>query len=219
MFYLYFVFYFLLLFLSNTNEIRRLSEENQLQKRVNGQIYQDVQKLTEEKNTLKATVDGIENYLRVNNIEISGLAKPLEPNRDDGEEAVGETVEEMLINCLNELNPDEKITPLDIDFCHELPSRNGSINHVIKFKSRKTKLNILAAKKRLTNHNFKFRDNTIFVNEHLGPYQKHLFSLAKQIKTAKLYKYLWTRNGKIFMRKDDRTEVIPIISEASLNDL
>ena len=46
---------------------------------------------------------------------------------------------------------------------------------------------------------------------------KRLFSMAKQNKIEHHYKYLWTRNGRIFMRKDDTSQIYRIDNEQSLD--
>ena len=78
---------------------------------------------------------------------------------------------------------------------------------------------ILAAKKKPENKHYKYSESNIFVNEHLTPTKKYWFSIAKQKKLELKYKYLWTRNGKILIRKDDDTEVIIIDSEEVINNL
>ena len=78
---------------------------------------------------------------------------------------------------------------------------------------------VLTAKKKIENRNFKFRENDVYFNDHLTPKHKELFSAARTKKFNNNYKYLWTRNGRIFIRKTDVSEVIRVTSEEVVNSL
>ena len=161
---------------------------------------------------LESEINSIQQYLRVNNLEIVGL-----PQRNNGE-----SEETLLINAFNELEGLEKIvTPEDIDISHPLKSnrRDGKSVHVVRFISRKTKSMILNAKKQETNKQFKFRNNDVFINEHLSKQNRSLFASSQEKKTALKYKYCWTRGGSILMRKTDDSPSITITSEDDLNKL
>ena len=123
----------------------------------------------------------------------------------------------MILKCLNGLNPTSPVTAKDIDISHELPKRRGGKTHVIRFLSRKTKIMLLTAKKDPGNRNYKFRSKSIFINEHLTAFNKNLFRLAKVKKDELQYKFLWTRGGKIFLRKDEHSVVTQICSEAQIS--
>ena len=196
--------------LEHTQEIQKLKEDNIKLSRITSEISKDCTILTTENVALKEQLDGVETYLRINNIEIAGLSDPVNDT---------ESVEAVVLDCLNGLNPDTAITPKDIDICHELPQRNGGKNHVVRFISRKTKLMIIDAKKRPINRQYQYRNNNIYINEHLTSKNKHLFMLAKEKKNTNNYKFLWTRGGKIFIRKDDTSAVIKVDSEDIISTL
>ena len=164
-------------------------------------------KIVEHDNHLNA----IEKYLRVNNLEIVGI-----PAAESGD-----TIENTLINIFNKLpDMDEMpITPNDIDICHVIPSqrKDGKLVAVCKFVSRKIKYKILKAKK--TVRNYKYKNNDIFINDHLSPFNRHLFALASIKKRELGCKFLWTREGLIFMRYDEKSPVINIFSEECINNI
>ena len=110
-----------------------------------------------------------------------------------------ELVENLILECLNGLNPENEVVSADIDICHALPSKkhNDQKTHIVRFINRKSKSNILSAKKQQRNRFYQFGNRKIFINEHLSPTNKHL--LAKQKKNAAQFKYLWTRNGCVWM--------------------
>ena len=206
--------------MTNTQEISKLKDENNVLRQEKEAMSSHIGSLVEDTNLLKEQIEGLEQYTRVNNIEIVGLDK--EPPEE-------ETVEEMVLACLNGMTDsernedeevDEKFSAGDIDICHILPKKkNGEFSHVVRFVSRKAKLYAMDLKKAFVNRDYKFRDKTIYVNEHLTSHNKNLFSLAKDKKKALHYKHLWTRNGKIFMRKTDESEVIRIDSEEKISSL
>ena len=161
---------------------------------------------------LRQAINNIEQYLRVNNLEIVGL-----PEANDGE-----SEENLLLNALNSLDGiDEPIRAEDIDISHPLNTqrRDEKKVHVVRFISRKTKARILAAKKSEQNRLFTFRNNDVFINEHLCPSNRALFAAATGKKKGLGYKYLWTRSGTIFMRKTENSAVITIACENDLNNL
>ena len=91
--------------------------------------------------------------------------------------------------------------------------QNVMVRHVVRFVSRKAKEMIIRAKKVVSNRDYAFRGNAIYINEHLTSLNKQLFRDAKAKKRTLGYKYLWTRNGKIFIRKTDTSQAIAITSD------
>jgi hypothetical protein len=62
------------------------------------------------------------------------------------------------------------------------------------------------------------------MRESLTPEKNYLFKEARDYKKLNNYKYAWTSEGRIFIRKDDTSKVIPVdndffthISHTSLN--
>ena len=78
---------------------------------------------------------------------------------------------------------------------------------------------ILAAKKSEENKQFKFRNQDVFINEHLSKVNRGLFAAATCYQRTLGYKYLWTKNGVVNMRKEERSEVITITKESDLLNL
>ena len=112
----------------------------------------------------------------------------------DSEDDNGVTVEETLIDIFNSL-PEIKISSSDIDICHRMPSnrRDGKNIAVCKFLSRNSKYDILNAKK--SARDFKYKNKSVYINDHLSSYNRNLFALAAQKKREYGFKY-----GRLFMR-------------------
>ena len=66
---------------------------------------------------------------------------------------------------------------------------------------------------------FKFRNNNIYINEHLCPENRRIFGEASAKRKALRYKYIWTTNGNTHLRKDDGTPVITVKSTEEINNL
>ena len=153
-------------------------------------------------------IHSIEQYLRINNIEIVGLPEPAED----------ESNEQVILEALNhlpELNND--VTHSDIDIAHPIPTRrqDGKRVSVCKFVSRKTKIDILEAKKK--SKVFKFRGNDMDINEHLSPEHRCIFAEASAKRKEFQFKYIWTNNGITHLRKEDGSPMITIEHIEDLN--
>ena len=162
--------------------------------------------------SLRKEVNEIQQYLRINNLEIVGLP---EANQ-------GESEEKLLLHALNALEGIENVvTPEDIDISHPMKSQrtDGKRVHVVRFISRKMKDEILAVKKLEPNKLFKFRNSDVFINEHLSPHNRSLFAKAAEKKNNLNFKFLWSKGGKIFMRKSEDSNVVSITCQNDIDNL
>ena len=148
--------------------------------------------------------------MRVNNLEVVGLP----------EASIDEPEEDVLISALNSLAGLEKEIKIEyIDISHPIPTKRRDNKRVVvvKFVSRMTKFDVLSAKKQ--NRNFKYKGNDIFINEHLSPINRTLFAHAAERKKALGFKFVWTKNGVTFMRKNETSQIITISKEEDLLNL
>lgn len=142
---------------------------------------------------------------------------------------IPETTEENLINVV--INYATKvgveISELDITYAHRVTPKvkvQGRPRVIIaKMKSRLLKDNIIAGARKqfkLSKDNDKGDSkNSVFVNEHLTPYNKQLLMKCKAAAKIKQYQYAWSKNGRIYVRKDESKHAIPIKCEEDLNKL
>ena len=173
----------------------------------NGANAENEANLTKQIEDLRSQVNEIDQYLRVNNLEFVGLPPPNQ----------GETEETVIINACNSLvGLSVVVRPEDIDISHPLPSnrRDGKPVHIAKFVSKKTKFAILMAKRSDANKQFKFRDQDVYINEHLNKVNRGLFATANERKRTLGYKFLWTKGGTVNMRKTENSDVIVINKES-----
>ena len=171
-----------------------------------------IENISKEIVEIQQEINSIQQYLRINNLEVVGLP---EPNP-------GESVETLLLNAFNQLDGlEDAIRPEDVDISHPLNSqrRDGKAVHVVKFVSRKTKNLILELKKKEENKQFRFRDKDIFINEHLSKRNRALFAGAQEKKRQLQYKFCWTRGGVIHMRKSENSPIVTISKDSDLVSL
>ena len=151
------------------NKLESMIEVIKTQSLQNASTIQAVQatnvNLTEENselkkavNKLRTEVDEMHQYSRVDNIEIVGLP----PSNIDYPD------ERMLLETFEQLQLETPITANDISICHVVPSKRRDEKRVVvcKFVSRKSKIAVLEAKKKM--RDFKYFGCDIFINEHLS---------------------------------------------------
>lgn len=66
---------------------------------------------------------------------------------------------------------------------------------------------------------YKSACDQIYVNEYLSFETRQLFHAAREFKKAKNYKFAWTRNQKVFVKKSEDSDAILIKSKHELKDL
>ncbi|KAF9803255.1 hypothetical protein SFRURICE_007101 [Spodoptera frugiperda] len=59
----------------------------------------------------------------------------------------------------------------------------------------------------------------VYVNEHLTRSNARLFHLAREAGQRSRYKYVWTREGRIYARKEDGVSAVRIRSDADINKI
>lgn len=145
----------------------------------------------------------LEQYSRKNCIEIREI--PIAPQ---------ENIEDVVINIGNKLNIPVKSN--DIEAAHRLKAAPGKVPSVIvKFNSYKTKLAFIQNKRKTMT----VEGAKVYIGESMSPYFRDLFWRAKQKGKDKGYRFIWFKHMSIFMRKEERSQVIQINSEEDLNKI
>lgn len=179
-------------------------------KKNNTQLIQTNQQLETNNTSLKKQVAQLEQYSRLNNLEIRGV--PNNPNEDLGV---------LLTNIGKSINC--PIAQTDIDIVHRVPtpSQPNAQNIIAKFTSRNVKNDFQkkARRARLTTKDLNLQEqpNHIFFNDHLSPINKKLFSEALRLKKEKQWLYLWTDQCVIKARKTNGSTVYKIVSQDDLS--
>jgi hypothetical protein len=152
-------------------------------------------------NELEYEVDDTQQYLRRDCIEITGIPK-LE--NEDPTKLIKELCNNMSVTLKDD----------DISIVHRLPDTKKVKNRLIaKFVRREKKDEIYNEKKKCqgksvntlpsVNSTGQSFTDKIYINESLSSRRKKLFSKIYQFKKENSYKYVWTKNGKIYLKEND----------------
>lgn len=157
--------------------------------------------LKDENELLSKRLSALEQYSRLNNVEIKGVPATQGENCLAVVQAIGDR-----IGC--------PIAESDIDAVHRVPAKKDT-NISAHFCSRvkRSEFAAKARKARLTTSAIGFAQSSnkpIFINDHLTPDNKRLFVRALELKRGKGCKYLWTDNCGIKARKSDSSRVYRI---------
>lgn len=147
---------------------------------------------------------------RLNNLEITGIP-----------EKRNENVKQYLVSIARLLAvqmPDDEIVHI-----HRVPTRVSSRpkNIIVKFKSLIMKDSFISAMRKrrsLSTGDIGVSGDPfpIYVNEHLTPFYKDLYKKAKEAKRTTDFQYIWIRNCKIHLRRNDNS---PALIIKSLDDI
>uniref|UniRef100_A0A8D8YDL7 FP protein C-terminal domain-containing protein n=1 Tax=Cacopsylla melanoneura TaxID=428564 RepID=A0A8D8YDL7_9HEMI len=176
------------------------------------QLEKENKELKVQLKELKYTVEDLQQYTRNRNVQIDGI-----PSKQD------EDLRMMMKNIGEKI--EVKILDSDIDKIHRIPTKstNNPEPIVVQFTTRRVRDEIVKKakeKKPCTNDlQMQCTNRNIYVNEHLTPQKKQILYEAKKIKEEKQYKFLWCKNGKIFVRKDEKSMTIHLNSREDLNKI
>lgn len=181
--------------------------------------FKKVDKLMQENDTLKREVNDLnkkisdmEQHSRRNNLEIQNFPETKGENMIDVIAKIGE-----LISC--------PVTADNIDAVHRVPhvdkNNNKPKNIIVRFITRHLKDKYFYSAKQFkgipaTQLGFPNALDKIFVNEHLSPTNKILYKQIRDAAKAKGYKYIWVKNAKFFVKKNETSRPIHIATNADM---
>lgn len=178
----------------------------------NASLVADNKALRSENSALTEKVADLEQYSRMNNVEIKGV--PCTQGEDCV--AIMQTIGEK-IEC--------PLEPLDIDVVHRVPTRLENRKNIIaRFCSRAKKSEFIsqARKAKLCLSDIGVLaspDTPVYINDHLTPGNKTLFAKALTLKKEKKWMFLWTDNCQIKARKTTDSKVLRIRKESDLSKI
>lgn len=146
-------------------------------------------------------MDNAEQYSRRNNIEIHGVKQVANEN-------LTHIIESIAVKL--DLPPPKDQS---VEAVHRLHSKEGKTAPIlVRFSERNTR--DMWIKKRVT-----LRSEGIYINENLTKLLKSLFWSTRTRAKEKQYKFVWVRNGKIFVRQKEGASVIRVESEKDLSKI
>lgn len=120
-----------------------------------------------------------------------------------------------------------ELTAEDIDACHRLgPKTDGRRRGIIvKFVRRQTKEEML--RKRKVKRNLNTSDigissgpaEIVYMNESLSPARRRVLNAARLLRREQNFSFVWVKNGKIFLRKDEGSKAIMLTNLDQVSEL
>lgn len=170
---------------------------------------------------LSARLNAIEQYSRESNIELNGVPENKSENLTSLTKqlcsAVSCTIQETeILSC-------SRVRKMD-----ETSKRPRSI--VVKLANTQKRDEVLASVAKYNKANPKQKLHSgllgyggtkvpIFVSEHLSPYYKALHARTRKFARENNYEYVWIRNGRIYIRKDEDSPAKHIKNYESLGGI
>ena len=189
--------------------INNIWKENAEVKKEHEELLKKVNEGKKKVEVAQAKVDDLEQYGRKTMLEINGFPRFADENPW-----------KLTMNLAEKL--DILLTEEDIEACHRI-SMNEKAGIIVEFASRKKRDELLNARRKLMNVSIKdfgySNDGKIFVNESLTSKRKALIRDLKSKKDEYGFKYVWSKKGTIFIRRDENSRAIRITTIADLNNL
>ena len=193
-------------------ERMKLQEENKILKSAlhvaEGQLCQ-----------IQNTLNDLEQYSRRECLEIQGIPA--------SEDSVNESTNDIVCKIGKLMGVE--IAPEDISVSHRLPinkrykGKRSTQAIIVKFVRRDVKEAVFRSRNKLKNkstHDIGYRVSSfIYINESLTEKNKDLLRYCLKAKNELNYKFLWTSNGRIFLRRDEGSTSIHIKNKEELSKL
>ena len=150
--------------------------------------------------TLEDKINKLDQYIRRENIVISGIPENISHN----------DLENKVINLLNSI--DVRVIPSDIQACHRLAKNKYDKVQppkvIVRFHSRKAAIDCLKKRKNLLHT---YRDlgyeNKLFINENLCPAYQKVFDECRYLRTNGKISSFWSYNGMVNIKfSEDKAE-------------
>ncbi|XP_069360038.1 uncharacterized protein [Maniola hyperantus] len=159
---------------------------------------------------LQSKVNMLESISRSYNVEIQSV-----PERKN------ENILGIVKNLFDKLSL--QFSEDSVSFCSRVPKMNNNSNRprniVLTLQSPRQRDYVISAVHRYNKlHSADMLNSVdlgingdkslIYVAEHLTPECKGVYAAARKFKKEKQYKYVWVKNGKVFLRKNDSSAAI-----------
>ncbi|CAG5018519.1 unnamed protein product [Parnassius apollo] len=181
-------------------------------------LIQKNDNLSSQVRSLTERIEQIEQNMRAPNVEINGIPEHKSEN-------LLKTIEQLGFAIENPLGDNDVLHVSRIAKLNKESDRPRSV--IVKLRSQRRRDELLAA---VTKFNKKNPDNKlnsehlgiggrrvpVYVSEHLTPKNKHLHAAARKKAKETGAKFVWVRDGRIFVRKHEQSHAIYIKHEESL---
>ena len=185
-------------------EMKKVTEKLKID---NQELRNENDSLHKKVNDLGRQINDLDQYHRRVNLEIVGIPENKE-----------EKTEDIVLAVAQRIDPSVKAT--DIDIAHRIGSpKSGEGDRrprqiIVRFTNRRARNAVYDGRKRLkgtTSKDLGYSNtrNQIYVNENLVSTTRELLGSVNEARKKTGFKFLWTYNGKIFVKKSEKE--FPII--------
>ncbi len=177
------------------NRLSKLENDNE-------QLKEKIITVNEVGANLEDRIKEMERYSRKDNLILSGIPSTRE-----------EDVKEIVKAVAKDLG----MVLHDFDVCaaHRLPNKKGTPYIIIKMLCNETKIELI---KRAKRKQLKMQGLPVYLSDHLLPVIKVPLSKAKQLRREGFIKFGWTRNGDLFVKKNEGDGAKKIKASNDLNE-
>lgn len=194
-----------------SGEIEQLKQENVDLKRENERLREDVNELYCQNEEFANRMNDMDQYSRIENIVITGI-----PVRKD------ENIREIIKNIAEKV--ELKIEDSEISTAHRLPSKKSETPNIIarlNNRDKKKELIVRAKAKKLKASVLEWtKENTpIYISNHLTRYTAELLREAKKLRDEGYFEYVWEKDAKILIRKDENSLAVRIKDKSQLETI
>ena len=181
---------------------RLATAENKITQLSNNDLTIRTCNLEKDNKLLQMAMNDLEQYSRRDCVEIKGI-----------EYTANESTDEIVVNVAKKMGL--TLTKADISVSHRLnyQAQEHSSFHdlqdlppkiIAKFISRNVRDNFMKNKNKIK------KEDRIYINESLTKENRQIFNNCLQYKKKHQFKYIWTKNGKTLLKKNDESKAIMI---------
>lgn len=204
------------------NSVQFISDKFDQMKKELDSNKEKIVKLKSENEALKNDIrdisfrlNALEQYTRQENVELSGIP-------ENKSENIVKTVMQLSKAVSFNLQENDVLSAFRIRKLDATSSRPRSI--VIKLRSTSIRDELLASvikfnkanntKEKLNSQHLGYggTKQPIYVSEHLSPLNKRIHAATRKAASEKNYKFVWVRDGRILIRKDEKSPAKQITS-------
>lgn len=187
--------------IKESTTIRSVQQEN------SGQIYE-----------LQSTLEEVNRKLRERSVEIRNIPYTRDENKTE--------VVKRIYKCLSLDFSDDLVT--DVSRVSTKDKNNKPL--IVEMNTAQSKAQFMGSLKNYnkTHRNnplgtnklgFAGNDTPVYASDYLTPHAAKLYYLARNLKRHHNYKYCWSSNGKIYVKKHDDSSAILLKTEAQVEEL
>ncbi|XP_013195930.2 uncharacterized protein LOC106139104 [Amyelois transitella] len=209
----------------NANDVKNLKADNE-------NLHTKLASLEKKLSDSTVTIADLSNQLsykdqqnRMNNLEISGVPCTKSENLLNIIQTISAKIGVSL--CISDIDHIHRVRRFPVTRKINDNSAQAAAqipNIIVRFTQRQKKSDLLAAvraRRGLTTADLNIDGpaRPVFVSEHLTPSNKMLYSQTRKLGRECGYAYIWIRDCRIFVRKNDASKPILISSESDLTKI